>query len=48
MTKLESALDLAARGFYIFPIVAGKKAPPAVEGWQDFAMRDPAVIRSYW
>jgi hypothetical protein len=48
MTKLESALDLAARGFYVFPIIAGQKRPPAVQNWQDFAMRDPAVIKSWW
>ena len=48
MTKLESALDLAQRGFFVFPIIAGKKAPPAVQNWQEFAMRDPAVIKSWW
>ena len=48
MNKLDHALALAAAGFYVFPIVAGKKAPPAVQNWQDFALRDPAVIKSWW
>src|SRR3990167_1883365 len=48
VNKLDHALTLAAAGFYVFPIVAGKKAPPAVQNWQDFALRDPAVIKSWW
>jgi hypothetical protein len=47
MTKLDHALALAAAGFHVFPIVAGKKKPPRVKfkGW---ATRDPAAIRAHW
>lgn len=48
MGKLENALKLAAFGFYVFPVTANKKSPPAFDGWQDGATRDPAVIRSLW
>src|SRR3990172_3681801 len=48
MTKLDHALHLASLGFHIFPIVADRKAPPAVANWQETAMRDSAVIRSWW
>ena len=48
LTKLDHALSLAAQGFWIFPIRPGVKAPPAVTDWQGAAMRDPAVIRSWW
>lgn len=47
-SKLDHALELAALGFYVFPIVAGKKKPPAVKGWQDWATRDPEKIRKHW
>lgn len=31
-TKLEHALALAARGFKVFPLKAGAKAPPLLNG----------------
>lgn len=48
MTNLEWALRLAALGFYVFPIVAGRKDPPALKGWQDAATRDEDRIREWW
>jgi hypothetical protein len=50
MSKLESALALAARGFKVFPIAAGAKAPPLLVGWQrdDGATLDEGVIRHRW
>lgn len=48
MTKLEHALALAAQGFYVFPIVEGKKAPPRMEGWQRFATRDKHKLQEMW
>jgi hypothetical protein len=57
VTLLESALDLAARGFWIFPIKPwdpehagqadnGKK--PAHVGWQAEATRDPAKLTKWF
>lgn len=46
--KLDHALKLAAAGFYIFPVVADKKAPPRMEGWQRFATRDKHKLQAMW
>lgn len=47
MDRLESALELAERGFWIFPCVEnGKK--PAVTDWPNQATRDADQIRSWW
>ena len=48
MTMRESALALARQGFAVFPIKAGAKAPPLVEGWQHVATSDVAQIESWW
>ncbi len=48
MTNIEHALHLASLGFHIFPIVAGKKAPPCFKDWQASATRDPKLIASTW
>ena len=50
MSKLETALALAERGFKVFPIAAGAKAPPLLVGWQrdDGATLDEGVIRHRW
>jgi hypothetical protein len=45
---LEHALELARRGFYVFPIVAGQKKPPTVKGWQQLATRDEWTIEAWW
>lgn len=44
---LASALDLAARGFRIFPLKVGGWTP-AVEGWQALATTDETQIRNVW
>ena len=48
MTKLESALALAAKGFKVFPIAAGSKFPPLLNGWPAKATSDPAMVEMYW
>jgi hypothetical protein len=48
ISKLDHALELAAQGFYVFPIVAGKKAPPAVKNWQVEATRNADKILYWW
>ena len=48
MTKLKIALALAARGFKVFPIKAGVKAPPLVAEWPDKATTDAETIRDWW
>ena len=48
MTKKEQAKQLAAEGFYIFPIEPNKKAPPAIAGWQKAATRDLQTIEQWW
>jgi hypothetical protein len=48
LTKLEHALAHAARGFKVFPIAPGKKAPPLLNGWPQRASSDPDTVRSYW
>lgn len=42
------AIALAEFGFYLFPIVSGKKSPPAVNGWQDVATRDTEILRRWF
>jgi hypothetical protein len=48
MSRVDEALSLAAQGFWVFPIVAGKKSPPLETGWQDSATRDPRAILDIW
>jgi Bifunctional DNA primase/polymerase, N-terminal/Family of unknown function (DUF5906) len=48
MSRVDDALSLAAQGFWIFPIVAGEKAPPLETGWQKSATRDPRTILEIW
>lgn len=45
-TRLDRALDLAAKGWHIFPL--GDKATPLVKGWQNLATTDPAQLRAWW
>lgn len=44
---LQSALDLARRGFRVFPLEVGGYTP-AVKGWQQLATRDEDQIRKVW
>ena len=48
MTKLEHALALTKRGFKVFPIAPGKKAPPLLNDWPNKATSDPETIAQYW
>lgn len=47
MASLEQALELARRGFFIFPLIQGSKLP-AIEGWQKKASRNEERIRKWW
>lgn len=44
---LAAALDHAARGWHVFPLVPGTKRP-AVAGWPDRATTDPDRIEAVW
>jgi len=46
-SKLEAALELASRGFHVFPVVANSKLP-LIDGWQRRATTDPDTIRRWW
>lgn len=46
-SKLEAALDMARKGFPVFPIIANGKTP-AVKGWQDLATTNPERIAEMW
>src|SRR5258707_478494 len=45
--KLASALDLARRGFPVFPLVPNAKVP-AIKNWQELATTDAEQIRKHW
>lgn len=47
MGKLDAALQWAARGFPVFPVVENGKEP-AVDQWEKVATTDPALIRLLW
>ena len=42
------ALDLAARGWPVFPVRPGAKKPPVFTRWPDHASTDPARIHRWW
>ena len=46
-TLLQAALDYAARGFMVFPILPTSKAPACRRGFKD-ATTNPATIRRWW
>ncbi|MFQ5508373.1 MAG: DUF3987 domain-containing protein [Leptospirillia bacterium] len=46
-TMVDRALDLAGRGFHVFPVVPDRKTP-AIKGWQEAATTDPDRIRQMW
>jgi Bifunctional DNA primase/polymerase, N-terminal/AAA domain/Primase C terminal 2 (PriCT-2) len=46
-SPLDAALDLARRGFHVFPIADGKKAP-ALCRWSREATTDEATIKKWW
>ena len=47
-SKLDHALSLAVRGFHVFPIESGRKAPPRIDDFPHKASRDPDQIRRWW
>lgn len=48
MSKLQSALDLARRGFRVFPLSAGTKVPIKDLAWKQAATVDELTIRRWW
>lgn len=44
---LSTALDYAARGWRVLPIMPGQKRPP-MAAWQHAATTDPTTIESWW
>src|SRR4051794_41241183 len=44
--RTEAALEAAARGWHVFPVVTGGKAP-AWKAWAKHATTDPGAIRGY-
>jgi hypothetical protein len=46
MSKLNAALDLARRGFRVFPL--GDDCKPEIERWPEKATTDEAQIRAWW
>lgn len=47
MSKLECALYLAERGFYVFPVQSNGKLP-LISKFYERATRDPETIRGFW
>lgn len=47
MTRLETALELAQQGYYIFPVKPNQKTP-AFSGWQSQATKKPEKIKQWW
>ena len=48
MNGLQSALFLADRGFYVFPVAVGKKSPPQVADFSNLSQRQKAIIENWW
>ena len=45
---LQYALDWAARGFRVFPLMPGTKDRPVYDAWHEAATNDLAMVRSMW
>jgi hypothetical protein len=48
LSKRESALRLAAKGFHIFPVTENRKKPPLIKGWQTKATSNPKQVAAVW
>ena len=46
--KLDSALNLAGKGFRVFPLEINGKTPAITGDWQKIATTDPDKIRAMW
>ena len=44
---MQTAIKLAAAGFFVFPLGIGEKTP-AIDEWQIVATRNPAQIEHMW
>lgn len=47
-SNFDAALQLAARGFRVFPLAPGAKAPPLVKNWPEQATIDGHAIDAWW
>jgi hypothetical protein len=45
---LRSALEVASRGWHVFPCATGTKRPALRSNWQRLATTDPGRIRDWW
>jgi bifunctional DNA primase/polymerase-like protein len=45
---LRSALEMASRGWHVFPCATGTKRPALRGNWQRLATTDPGRIRDWW
>ena len=45
---LRSALEMASRGWHVFPCATGTKRPALKGNWQRHATTDPGRIRDWW
>jgi Bifunctional DNA primase/polymerase, N-terminal len=48
LSLLRSALDLAGRGWHVFPCTPGAKRPVLRGNWQELATTDPGAVRRWW
>lgn len=48
MAFLDSAIDLARRGFRVFPLEPGGKVPVYGFAWKELATSDESAIRAWW
>ena len=45
---LEAALEYAQRGWRVFPVKPGEKAPPLIADWPNKATTDPEQLTQWW
>ncbi|UOF83062.1 virulence associated protein E [Caudoviricetes sp.] len=48
LNMLNTALEAASKGFHVFQVAAGRKAPPLLAEFPELSTRDPALIRQWW
>lgn len=49
MASYEAAVEVTDKGFHIFPIIRGAKAPPVQKGkFKDYATRDTKILSNWW